>query len=160
VTFPREPGRVTLERIDQRWPHLLGTLTAHPGIGFLLVRSKRDGALVLGPRGAHYLDEGRIEGDDPLAPFGPNAPAHIRRTDSFPHCPDIVVNSAYWAEPDEVAAFEQLVGSHGGMGGGQSFPFVLVPTEWEPPETPVVGAERMHAHFRRWLVETGHEAFR
>ena len=34
-----------------------------------------------------------------------------------PHCPDIVVNSTYWDDLDEVAAFEELVGSHGGMGG-------------------------------------------
>ena len=51
----------------------------------------------------------------------------MRRTDAFPHCPDLLVNSTYWAETDEVAAFEELVGSHGGMGGGQCFPFVLFP---------------------------------
>ena len=38
-----------------------------------------------------------------------------------------------------MAAFEELVGSHGGMGGGQSYPFALVPADWQPPEEPVVG---------------------
>ena len=51
---------------------------------------------MLGARGAHYLDEGRVEGEDPLAPFGPNAARHVKRTDGFPHCPDIMVNSTYW----------------------------------------------------------------
>ena len=122
ITFPREEGRVTLERIETRWPRLIRTLREHPGIGFLLVRSDRHGAVVAGPRGVNYLDEGRVEGEDPLAPFGPNAARHVKRTDGFPHCPDIVLNSAYWPDTDEVAAFEELVGSHGGMGGAQSYP--------------------------------------
>jgi uncharacterized membrane protein YvlD (DUF360 family) len=160
VTFPREEGRVTLERIEQRWPELIPTLREHPGIGFFLVRSEARGATVIGGRGTNYLDEVRVEGEDPLAPYGPNAARHVKRTDRFPHCPDIVLNSTYWPEADEVAAFEELVGSHGGMGGGQSFPFALVPADWRLPDDPVVGAEALHAHFRRWLVDLGHESYR
>jgi hypothetical protein len=160
ITFPREPGRVTLEQIEAHRPKLIPALRGHPGIGFLLVRSERNGATVIGSRGTNYLDEERIEGEDPLAPFGPNAARHVRRTDGFAHCPDIVVNSTYWTETDEVAAFEELVGSHGGMGGGQSLPFALVPAEWEQPEEPVVGAEALHVHFRRWLSGLGHESYR
>jgi uncharacterized membrane protein YvlD (DUF360 family) len=160
ITFPREPGRVTLERVEERWPGLLPALRSHAGIGFLLVRSERHGATVLGGDGINYLDEDRVEGEDPLGPFGPNAARHVRRTDAFAHCPDIVVNSTYWSETDEVAAFEDLVGSHGGMGGAQSYPFALVPLELSPPERPIVGAEDMHAHLRRWLAESGHDAYR
>jgi hypothetical protein len=160
ITFPREPGRVTLERIEALWPALIPTLREHPGIGFLLVRSDRHGAVVLGRNGVNYLDEARVEGDDPLAPFGPNAARHVKRTDGFAHCPDIVLNSTYWTESDEVAAFEELVGSHGGMGGAQSFPFALVPADWRAPDEPVIGAEAMHAHFRRWLADLGHDSYR
>ena len=160
VTFPREEGRVTLERIETRWPELVRTLREHPGIGFFLVRSQAHGATVIGPRGINYLDEQRVEGEDPLVPFGPNAARHVKRTDGFPHCPDLVLNSTYWEESDEVAAFEELVGSHGGMGGGQSHPFALVPADWTLPEEPVIGAEALHAHFRRWLVDMGHDSYR
>ena len=59
----------------------------------------------------------------------------------------------------EVAAFEELVGSHGGMGGGQSFPFILFPSELEWPEEPVVGAERVHTIMRRWLAGLGQRAY-
>jgi hypothetical protein len=160
ITFPREPGRVTLERIEDRWPKLVPALRDHDGVGFLLVRSELHGATVIGRRGVNYLDEDRVEGEDPLAPFGPNAARHVKRTDGFPHCPDIVVNSTYWTDMDEVAAFEELVGSHGGMGGGQSYPFALVPADWVPPEEPVIGAEAMHRHFRRCLADLGHESYR
>jgi uncharacterized membrane protein YvlD (DUF360 family) len=159
ISFPREPGRLTRERIDELHPRLISALREHPGIGFLLVRGEADGALVLGADGERHLGSGHIEGNDPLAPFGPNAAAHVARTDGFPHCPDIVVNSTYWPESDEVAAFEELVGSHGGMGGGQSHPFTLFPAEWRAPEEPVVGAEAMHRHMRRWLADLGHGSY-
>jgi uncharacterized membrane protein YvlD (DUF360 family) len=159
VSFPREPGRVTLERLEELHPRLLETLASHPGIAFVLVRSERHGALVVGERGTLYLDEGRVEGMDPLAPFGPNAAAHVRRTDGFAHCPDLVVNSTYWEDMDEVAAFEELVGSHGGMGGPQAYPFVLFPADLRYPEEPVVGAEAMHRVLRGWLADLGQDAY-
>jgi uncharacterized membrane protein YvlD (DUF360 family) len=158
ITFPREPGRVTREWIESRHPRLIPALRDHPGIGFLLIRSE-DGAVVIGKEGSRYLAHDRVEGSDPLAPYGPNAPAHVKRTDGFPHCPDILVNSTYWAETDEVAAFEELVGSHGGMGGEQSLPFVLAPSEWRLPDVEVVGAEQMHRWMRRWLADLGHHAY-
>jgi hypothetical protein len=160
ISFPREPGRVTLERIAQLYPDLLPSLLEHPGIGFILVHSGTAGALVLGRRGVHHLDSGRVDGEDPLAPFGPNAARHVKRTDGFPHCADIMVNSTYWEDTDEVAAFEQLVGSHGGMGGTQSFPFLLHPVELELPSEPLVGAVAVHHQLRRWLVQLGHESYR
>jgi uncharacterized membrane protein YvlD (DUF360 family) len=159
ISFPREPGRVSMERIESLYPRLLRSLCDHPGIGFVLVRSERHGPLAIGARGTHHLDEGRVDGDDPLRPFGPNAARHLLRTDGFPHCADLMVNSAYWPEFGEVAAFEELVGSHGGMGGPQGYPFVLHPSELAWPEEEVVGAEAVHRVFRSWLAELGHPGY-
>jgi uncharacterized membrane protein YvlD (DUF360 family) len=159
VSFPQLPGRVTLEQIQERWPALLPALASHPGIGFVLVRSEVDGPVVLGADGRHLLATGEVIGTDPLAPYGPNAAAHVARTDAFARCPDLVLNSTYWVETDEVAAFEELVGSHGGMGGEQTFPFVLAPVDLELPEEEVVGSEALHRVFRGWLAGLGHEAF-
>ena len=159
ISFPREPGRVTLERLEARYPRLLPALRDHPGIGFVLVRSERLGAVVIGKGGTRLLDEDRVEGEDPLAPFGPHAVEHVRRTDSFPHCADLMVNSTFWPEFGEVAAFEELVGSHGGLGGTQSFPFVLHPSDLSWPECDVIGAERVHRIFRGWLAGLGHSAY-
>jgi uncharacterized membrane protein YvlD (DUF360 family) len=159
ISFPHEPGRVTLERIEQLYPRLLAGLRAHPGIGFVLVRSAEHGATVLGSDGVRYLSDDRIEGRDPLGPFGPNAADHLRRTDSFPHCADIALNSTYWPETGEVAAFEELVGSHGGMGGSQEHAFVLHPASLATPAEPVVGAEQLHLVLRGWLAALGHDEF-
>jgi uncharacterized membrane protein YvlD (DUF360 family) len=162
ISFPREPGRVTLEQIEARRPGLLDALRAHEGIGFLLVRSERDGAVVLGPRGRRLLDRdggAAVEGEDPLAPFGPRAADHVRRTDGFATCPDVVVNSAYWEDMDEVAAFEELVGSHGGLGGGQAHPFVLHPADLPWPDDEVVGAEAVHRLLCGWLAHVGQDGY-
>ena len=159
ISFPREPGRVTLEQVEVRRPGLLDALRTHPGIGFVLVRSGADGAVALGPRGRRLLDTDAVEGEDPLAPFGPRAAEHVTRTDAFPACPDLVVNSSYWEELDEVAAFEELVGSHGGLGGGQAHPFVLHPAELPWPDEEVIGAEAVHRLLCGWLALVGQEAY-
>ncbi len=160
VSFPRLPGRVSLERIEALHPTLVSTLRGHPGIGFVLVRSEQHGALAIGRAGVNHLDGERVVGEDPLAPFGPNAGRHLRRTDAFPHCADLMINSAFWPQFEEVAAFEELVGSHGGLGGTQSFPFVLHPAELEWPDVEVVGAESVHHILRGWLDQLGRQAFR
>ncbi len=159
ISFPREEGRVTLEQVEARRPGLLDALRTHPGIGFVLVRSEADGAVVLGPRGRRVLADDRVEGEDPLAPFGPRAADHVRRTDAFATCPDLVVNSTYWEDMDEVAAFEELVGSHGGLGGGQAHPFVLHPAELPWPDDGVVGAEAVHRLLCGWLARLGQDGY-
>jgi uncharacterized membrane protein YvlD (DUF360 family) len=160
VSFPRIAHRVTLEEVEQRYPNVIPAIRDHPGVAFLLVRSAESGPVMIGKAGRHYLDDGRIEGEDPLAPFGDNAAAKVKRTDGFSHVADIMVNSTYWAGLEEVAAFEELIGSHGGMGGPQQYPFVLVPDAFARPDHLLLGPGAVHDWMRRWLAELGHEAYR
>jgi uncharacterized membrane protein YvlD (DUF360 family) len=159
ISFPRIPHRVTLEEIDERYPEVIPTLRNHPGVAFMLVRSATHGAVVIGRSGTNYLDEDRVEGDDPLEPFGENAASKVKRTDGFPHVADIMVNSTYWPDLAEVAAFEELVGSHGGMGGPQQYPFVLVPDGFALPEELLLGPGTVHAWMRRWLADVGQQGY-
>ncbi|OLC24407.1 MAG: hypothetical protein AUH40_08875 [Chloroflexi bacterium 13_1_40CM_65_17] len=159
VYFPRHPARLSLEQIESLYPRLLPGLRKQPGVGFMLVRSERHGAVVIGPHGTRYLDSNLVEGVDPLAPFGPNAARHVKRGDSFEHVADIMINGSFDPDTEEVPAMEELVGSHGGLGGTQARPFVLFPAEWAAPEKPIVGAEEMHAWMRRWLADSGHADF-
>ncbi|MFJ2607019.1 alkaline phosphatase family protein [Streptomyces sp. NPDC087425] len=157
VSFPDVPHRMTKEEIDARHPALLTTLAHHPGIGFLLVRSAAHGGVVLGPHGAEIpLD--RLDDDPgPLAAFGPGAADAVRRTHSFPHTADIMVNSSHDPADGEVLAFEEQIGSHGGLGGAQGRPFLLSPLALSAPVeagTELVGAEHVHRVLRRWLRES------
>lgn len=140
-------SRLKYEQINQLYPDLIPGLAKHEGVGFILVNSIEHGALVIGNDGTYYLEDDSIEGVNPLANFGPNAAKHLKRTNSFKYTPDVLVNSFYDPEKNEVAAFEELVGSHGGLGGEQSFPFILHPVEWDLGDD-LVGAEKVHQSFK------------
>jgi Type I phosphodiesterase / nucleotide pyrophosphatase len=150
IYLMEEPRRLTREELDERHPRLIPALRSHPHIGWILVRSAEHGPVALGPRGEHYLEQGRIEGDDPLASFAPNAPRHLLRTDGFPHVADIMVGSFYDPELDEGCAFEELISFHGGIGGPQTRPFILAPLTLPSPEEPIVGAAHVHEVLWGW----------
>jgi hypothetical protein len=118
-----------------------------------LVRDAVVDDVVLGSAGERHLDGDRIEGVDPLAPFGVSAADHLRRTSGFTDCPDILVNGVYDPVTDEGAAFEDLIGFHGGLGGKQCGPFVLAPIGLTQPSEQLVGARSVHDLFKTWLSE-------
>ncbi|MEU5044148.1 phage holin family protein [Streptomyces griseorubiginosus] len=155
VSFPDVPHRMSKEEIDARHPALLTTLANHPGIGFLLVRSEEHGGVVLGPFGTEIPLDRLDENPGPLADFGPGAVEAVRRTHSFPHTADIMVNSWYDPAEGEVLAFEEQIGSHGGLGGAQAKPFLLSPLVLSEPPRDLTGAEQVHQVLRRWLDEAG-----
>ncbi|UYQ65510.1 phage holin family protein [Streptomyces peucetius] len=155
ISFPDVPYRMSCEEIRRRHPALLGTLANHPGVGFLLVRSEEHGSVVLGA-GVEVPVDALKDDDGPLAGFGPGAADAVRRTDSFPHVADIMVNSMYDPRTGVVHAFEEQIGSHGGLGGEQSQAFVLSPFLLSPPAAvgdELIGAEEVHRVLRRWLRE-------
>ena len=160
VYFPEDPRRLVQEEIEERYPELLPALRSHPHVGWVLVRSRRDGPVVLGARGVRHLDTGRLEGEDPLAAFGPRAAQHLLRTDGFAHAPDVLVGSFYDPALDEGCAFEELISFHGGLGGPQTRAFVLHPVTLPAPAEPLVGAASVHGLLAGWraALENGGRA--
>jgi uncharacterized membrane protein YvlD (DUF360 family) len=150
IYLMEEERRLTLEELEERHPRLVPALREHPHIGWLLVRSAEHGAVVLGPAGVLHLTSGRIDGEDPLAPFSPTAAQHLLRTDGFTHAPDIAVGSFYDPERDEGCAFEELISFHGGLGGPQTQPFIMHPERLALPPEPIVGAAAVHAMLSEW----------
>jgi uncharacterized membrane protein YvlD (DUF360 family) len=150
VYLMEEGRRLTLEELNERHPQLIPTLRAHPHVGWLLVRSSEHGPVALGALGTHFLADGRVEGEDPLAPFSPTAPEHLLRTDGFAHVADIMVGSFYDPELDEGCAFEELICFHGGLGGPQTRPFILYPERLPLPDEPIMGAAAVHGVLLGW----------
>ena len=155
VWFTGHDHRLTVEELEELHPGLVAAVAAHPGVGLLMVQSKAHGAVVFGPKGTRYLDEDRVEGEDPTTLFGPHTIISLKREDTMLHAPDLLLLSQYSPELGEVAAFEELIGSHGGLGGPQTEPFILHPVEWELDEDVPLGAPAMYRNLRRWLASIG-----
>jgi uncharacterized membrane protein YvlD (DUF360 family) len=150
ISFPAWKERMTFEQIVETFPKLLNGLADHEGISFFMVQTEKDGGVVRGAEGIHYLNDDHVVGSDPLATFGPNAARHLSRAHGFVNAPDILVMSMYDTETGEVAAFEELVGCHGGLGGTQTQPFVLHPAQFAAPSEPIVGAAALHQTLKSW----------
>lgn len=153
LIYARSEVPLSLEELDERWPRLVHGLSHHQGIGFLVIRSAA-GPVVLGATGRRFLDTDAVEGDDPLAGFGDIA-ADLRRALQSDAAPDIYVNSAIDDGTDEVAAFEELVGCHGGAGGWQTKGMLVAPAGW-PIDQPLHGADAVHRTLVGWLEALGH----
>lgn len=150
IYLMEERRRLSQKEIEKGHPELLEALRRHPHIGFLMVRSDERGPVVLGADGVRYLSDDSVEGEDPLAVFPPRAADHLRRTDSFPHVADIMVNSFYDPELEQGCAFEELISFHGGLGGPQTQPFILHPRDLPMPAEPIVGAAAVHDLLMSW----------
>ena len=90
---------------------------------------------------------------DPLLPYGKAAAATLLEHQSHDHIGDLVVISSVDKSTGEVGAFEELVGSHGGLGGDQTKAFVLYPATWRTPPERLFGADAVHNVLKGWLAE-------
>ena len=153
IYFTQWSQRLTYEELNKYFPDLIQGIINNEYVGFILVKSQEHGDLAIGKNGTYFLDSGEIEGENPLEGFGDNIVMHLKRTSSFEHTPDILVNSFYDEEADEVCAFEELVGSHGGVGGDQSKPFILYPSSWNVSDDEIIGAENIYKLLKENLAE-------
>lgn len=163
VWFPRRADRPTLGEIDRTWPDLVPGLLATPGVGLVLAADEDGVPLVIGPTGARRLDGSAtvVSGSDPVAGFPQRAAADLARLSAVRDAGDLVVISTVNGR-GHVHAFEEQVGSHGGLGGPQNHAILLHPRDWaldasststvpELGESPVlVGPVALHHQLRRW----------
>ncbi len=136
VYFDTRPGKIPISELNEAYPGLVDAIVQHEGIGFVVVYDDRLAPIALGTNGARNLHTGEVTGEDPLKPYGdPDFRAgQVGRIADFPHSGDLIVNSALF--PDgTVAAMEELIGSHGGLGGEQTDAFILHPADMDVPAT-------------------------
>ena len=151
-----EKERLDRAHLHARFPGLVDGLAAHPGVGFVVVMDD-DGPVALGNDGWHRLDDGHVEGEDPLAAVralrarrscsGPRTarrPRHLRQQPAWTPAPRRSRRSRAWsaATADSVA----------GRTGRASWS----PRDLPFPEERVVGADAMHVALRAILRHCGH----
>jgi hypothetical protein len=149
----RTPERVNRAQIDREYPRLIPGLTAHPGVGLVIVDD--DGPVAVGTSGTHRLLDGTVEGIDPLLPYGPHARGDLLRHQESEHVGDLVLISCVDPVTHEVAAFEELVGSHGGLGGWQTEAMLVHPAHWPIVEDEINGSDAIHRVLIGWLRMLG-----
>ncbi|MCY1137563.1 phage holin family protein [Actinoplanes sp. Pm04-4] len=154
VYLTRFPERLDRAAIDRAYPRLIHGLVAHPGIGLVIVKTD-DGPVALGGSGRHRLADGVVEGVDPLLPYGPRARHDLLRHQSAEHMGDLVLISCVDPVTEEVAAFEELVGSHGGLGGWQTDAMLVHPARWPVTEDELDGPDAVHRQLIEWLAMLG-----
>ncbi|MDT5036320.1 MAG: hypothetical protein QOE03_1505, partial [Micromonosporaceae bacterium] len=143
--------RLSVEELAIEYPDLIDDLVAHPGVGLVVGRSDVDGPVAFGACGRHRLVDGHVDGVDPLTGYGPYAARDLLAHQAVAHVGDLVLISRVDAGTDEVAAFEELVGSHGGIGGWQTEAVLVHPAGWPPGTAELVGPDAVHHLLVGWL---------
>jgi len=133
VYLTDEEGRVTRSAIERRYRGLVDALAAQPGIGAVVLRED-DGTLTAhGSAGWSRFGAAGVEelsGVDPLAVYGDRAHDDLVALDRRANVGDLVLLGSYDRGLGEVTAFEELVGSHGGLGGWQTRALLVHPADW------------------------------
>ncbi len=146
LLYVHQPTRLTLDDLAERWPALVPGLAAHEGVGFVAGIDAAGRPWAIGAEGRIALDTGEVEGVDPLAPYGESAARLLCRAVMLAEAPDLYMNSTVDADTLDIAAFEPLVGAHGGLGGWQDRAVLLVPKELAGvlPAGRIEGADQLH----------------
>jgi hypothetical protein len=136
VYFDLHPRLITLNELNAAYPGMVDTLVQHEGIGFVVAYEDDGEPVAFGKNGARNLHTKDVVGEDPLLPFGDVELRNwqVRRIADFPNAGDLIINSTLY--PDgTVAAMEELIGNHGGLGGEQTDAFIFHPGDMDVPET-------------------------
>ena len=125
----RRQSPLSLEEIEYHHPLLVTRLAQHAGVGFVAGRSELRGPLAISGDGFRQLETGLVVGEDPLAAFGESEQIarHLLRLMRFPNAGDVVMHGLF--REGRVVTFEEHIGSHGGLGGAQTQPFLIYPAD-------------------------------
>jgi len=136
VYFDLFPRKITLNELNEAYPGMVDALVQHEGIGFVVAYEDDGEPAAFGKNGARNLHSGDVVGEDPLEPFGDVELRNwqVRRIADFSNAGDLILNSTLYAD-GTVAALEELIGNHGGLGGEQTDAFIFHPADMEIPET-------------------------
>lgn len=146
VYFPLTAGRMDMSEIELIYPGLLRGLEEHPGLG--LVLGRQDGQAmamtVRGPRRLTDLSDPSIRDLLDNLPDRTLAAEQLSRLLSFPSCGDLVLLGR-WNSRGQTIAFEPHWATHGGLGGEQNRPFIILPPGIDWDIASVTDPEQLHS---------------
>ncbi|MFX1318794.1 MAG: alkaline phosphatase family protein [Promethearchaeota archaeon] len=145
VYFNTQKERLALQDFEDQFPGFISKLVAHEGVGFVIVLDQNRGPILLSKEGAVELRTGNMEGTNPLIPYGrPEIRIkQLLRLAEFPSAGDLTLISPVY--PDgSVAAYEELIGNHGGVGGDQTHAVFVHPRDYKVDGKAIINAEQIY----------------
>jgi len=154
VYFNLSPQRLNLSEIVWLYPKLIARLLEHPAIG-LIVGREDEQIIAMGQSGTRVLteDADTLRGDDPLCGLDdPDAVAvELAQLAVYPHSGDLILLGA-WDNNGKVVTFEEQLGTHGGIGGPQEWPFILHPAHVPLDPHALSNPRELYIHFMATYV--------
>jgi len=147
ITFTGSREPLALEDVIALYPGLVEKLAKHPGIGFVAARRRFGDAVAICDDGIRNLVTGqRAERNDPLAPYARRElwAGELARLVSYPDSGDLVVNGAWLSDRGRIVVMEEQASSHGGLGGRQTEPFVVLPADWQARRSDLESPEALY----------------
>ena len=146
--FSVSDKRMTYDEITAAYPGMVEEMINHPGIGLILVHTD-EGPIAIGKNGQRNLHTGSITGADPLEMYNDvdKRAKQLRYLADFPNGGDLVIISPVY-EDGTVAAYEELIGSHGGLGGQQTDPFLMYSSKFHVDDE-IINANQVYPVLQR-----------
>ncbi|MEE9271639.1 MAG: phage holin family protein [Candidatus Krumholzibacteria bacterium] len=155
VYFTEVPERLRVDYLMEKYATLIEYLVSHPGIGFLIATNSEGELLMMGKGGMRKLRSGEIDGEDPLAPYTSGHDPQqlvdaLVQMSSYPSAGDLILNGTIL--PDRtVVSFENQRGTHGGLGGQQTEPFIIYPRRFRGTKDQVQNPVDVHNFIKELL---------
>ena len=156
IYFTDHAEPLMLEDIMATYPGLVDELVNHPGVGFVAASRRFGDAVALCVDGVRNLITGEMgEWNDPLAQVEDKKlwAAELAQLMSYRDCGDLVINGAWLADRKRIVVMEEQVSSHGGLGGRQTEPFILLPAGWNVTDLDLDSPESLHRLLKRELAQ-------
>ncbi len=147
IYFTGPEESLHLEDIVSLYPGLIEALARHPGIGFVAASRRFGDAVAICDDGIRNLITGEMgKTTDPLANCRnkERSAAELAQLVGYADSGDLIINGAWLEDRQRIVVLEEQTSSHGGMGGRQNEPFVLVPAAWNVSESGLESPEALH----------------
>ena len=146
--FSVSDKRMTYDEITAAYPGMIEEMITHPGVGLIIVHTD-EGPVAIGKNGQRNLYSGSITGADPLEMYNDvdKRAKQLRYLADFPNGGDLVIISPVY-EDGTVAAYEELIGSHGGLGGQQTDPFLMYSSKFHVDDE-IINANQVYPVLQR-----------
>ncbi len=150
--FTGYQNRLLLEEVEKLFPNFIESLVCHPGIGFIAIDSLLNGPVVINEHGLFYLTQKDYEGQNPLRIYDETAADQLLKLFSYTNVGDLIIQSRYDPQTNQISAFENLLAHHGGIGGDQTHAFIMHPKKLAFKDG-VNDATKMYSLLKSWQFQ-------